>query len=667
MSQILKLSCSRFVLKLFSFWVTLLGQIFLDLVALCIVNNLLTPCCSFASSWASFPVLCPWLISFWTFWTFANNPPSTSYSELAPVASRYSSLAGYLHATARHSRRRRGSWAILCLAWPHHHCQGSLCSDRGFCSLCHWQLQPLSWSLFIPLVWSLSCLLLLVLLSCPALVLGRQSLAKPGTRLRRSLASSCCIKACGSIHFRHRVSRGLGWLASGLVLWLLVVSLLQTGAPWTFWPAASLPTPTSGLWVGSRTTTPKKLGNDVLGSAGLYDRPRLGETFTCSRFYSTLCARRGSRRCGRSCGSGSHASVWRSSTCSSSFIFPRGPTSARQFWRRRSCFWTVYNHRGAGCGRRWRYHFQKTGTSVEVVIIDCHASVVGQMRFLDGTEVALHHFDEDDPISLNRCPCPQGDRMDFFGKCRQGGFLLSWVLLVLQGPSHKPKRATTAALTESVDALLHRFECPDECLQSWEDLLWTLYLFPQLRRAAGAKTDTWVSIIMVLPLPLGESLGLPQASLETLIHSPGLRTEDSWAGGLRIGEVFLARRSDLVLPADAAPGTSFILLRIRTPKTRGRSAQHQAARVDPADFVVLIAKVLQHAEISHYGLIQLPHCGNVLRLCWRLWSFKPFHPGLLEAGRYPDGGQWSWPVVEVDGYHWEQWRYICKKFWWRPM
>lgn len=120
---------------------------------------------------------------------------------------------------------------------------------------------------------------------------------------------------------------------------------------------------------------------------------------------------------------------------------------------------------------------------------------------------------------------------------------------------------------------------------------------------------------MVLPLPLGESLGLPQASLETLIHSPGLRTEDSWAGGLRIGEVFLARRSDLVLPADAAPGTSFILLRIRTPKTRGRSAQHQAARVDPADFVVLIAKVLQHAEISHYGLIQLPHCGNVLRLC----------------------------------------------------
>lgn len=56
----------------------------------------------------------------------------------------------------------------------------------------------------------------------------------------------------------------------------------------------------------------------------------------------------------------------------------------------------------------------------------------------------------------------------------------------------------------------------------------------------------------------------------------------------------MAKRSDLVLPSDAAPGTSFILLRIRSPKTRGRAAQHPAARVDPADFVQLITKVFQH-------------------------------------------------------------------------
>ncbi len=65
----------------------------------------------------------------------------------------------------------------------------------------------------------------------------------------------------------------------------------------------------------------------------------------------------------------------------------------------------------------------------------------------------------------------------------------------------------------------------------------------------------------------------------------------TWAGILRIGEVLLATRSDLILPDDSAPGTPYILLRIRTPKTRGRAAQHQAARVDAKDFVLLITKV----------------------------------------------------------------------------
>lgn len=42
----------------------------------------------------------------------------------------------------------------------------------------------------------------------------------------------------------------------------------------------------------------------------------------------------------------------------------------------------------------------KTGTSLEAVIIDCHSSVVTQMRLMDGSEEALHHFDEDDPMAL---------------------------------------------------------------------------------------------------------------------------------------------------------------------------------------------------------------------------------------------------------------------------
>ena len=59
----------------------------------------------------------------------------------------------------------------------------------------------------------------------------------------------------------------------------------------------------------------------------------------------------------------------------------------------------------------------------------------------------------------------------------------------------------------------------------------------------------------------------------------------AWTGIMRIGEVLSAFRSDLVLPQDAAPGTSFLLVMIRQPKTRARAAKHQAARVDQIDVI----------------------------------------------------------------------------------
>lgn len=65
----------------------------------------------------------------------------------------------------------------------------------------------------------------------------------------------------------------------------------------------------------------------------------------------------------------------------------------------------------------------------------------------------------------------------------------------------------------------------------------------------------------------------------------------AWAGILRIGEVLMADGADLVLPEDTAPGTSFAILKIKYPKTRGRAARHQAARVDPPDVVALLAAV----------------------------------------------------------------------------
>eukprot|EP00435_Cladocopium_sp_Y103_P053797 s2167_g17.t1 len=62
----------------------------------------------------------------------------------------------------------------------------------------------------------------------------------------------------------------------------------------------------------------------------------------------------------------------------------------------------------------------------------------------------------------------------------------------------------------------------------------------------------------------------------------------TWAGILRIGEALQACRKDLVLPKDAAPGTHYALLKISEPKTRGRHAKHQAARIDPCDIVLLL-------------------------------------------------------------------------------
>ena len=62
----------------------------------------------------------------------------------------------------------------------------------------------------------------------------------------------------------------------------------------------------------------------------------------------------------------------------------------------------------------------------------------------------------------------------------------------------------------------------------------------------------------------------------------------AWAGVLRIGEVLQATRADLVLPEDAIAGTSFALLKIREPKTRGRHAKHQAARIDPVDVIQVL-------------------------------------------------------------------------------
>lgn len=64
-----------------------------------------------------------------------------------------------------------------------------------------------------------------------------------------------------------------------------------------------------------------------------------------------------------------------------------------------------------------------------------------------------------------------------------------------------------------------------------------------------------------------------------------------WTGVLRIGEIFAAKKEDLILPKEAAPGVTFCLLKIKLPKTRGRAARHQSAKIEPEDIVLLLEAV----------------------------------------------------------------------------
>ena len=54
---------------------------------------------------------------------------------------------------------------------------------------------------------------------------------------------------------------------------------------------------------------------------------------------------------------------------------------------------------------------------------------------------------------------------------------------------------------------------------------------------------------------------------------------------LRIGEVVNATRSDLVLPSDVDYSVSFMLLKIREPKTRFRAARQQAGKCESPDLI----------------------------------------------------------------------------------
>ena len=120
---------------------------------------------------------------------------------------------------------------------------------------------------------------------------------------------------------------------------------------------------------------------------------------------------------------------------------------------------------------------------------------------------------------------------------------------------------------------------------------------PTLRRQLASCWD--LAFNWVVDEPHEHHTALPQAILVALVSLSllwGWAREAAiwaitWAGVLRIGEVLAARREDLILPRDAAPGCFYIILKIKLPKTRGRAARHQSARIEPEDLVQLIDAV----------------------------------------------------------------------------
>lgn len=120
---------------------------------------------------------------------------------------------------------------------------------------------------------------------------------------------------------------------------------------------------------------------------------------------------------------------------------------------------------------------------------------------------------------------------------------------------------------------------------------------PALRRQVGMAWDLAFNWVVDEPhehhraLPVSLMIALVTLSLLWGWAREGAIIALAWTGVLRIGEVLQARRADLILPEDAAPGVWYAILKVQQPKTRGRAARHQSTRIDPIDIVQLLTAV----------------------------------------------------------------------------
>lgn len=142
-------------------------------------------------------------------------------------------------------------------------------------------------------------------------------------------------------------------------------------------------------------------------------------------------------------------------------------------------------------------------------------------------------------------------------------------------------------------------------------------------------------------LPLAVLLGMLTAALLWGWPVEAAILSMTWAGILRVGESLMSTRADLILPQDASPGTEFALLRIRKPKTRGRAAKHQAAKIDAPDVIELLSAVFgalpEDARLWPFSAATLRKRFNSLLSCLKLPTkrvngINPFTLGSLRPG-----------------------------------
>ena len=120
-------------------------------------------------------------------------------------------------------------------------------------------------------------------------------------------------------------------------------------------------------------------------------------------------------------------------------------------------------------------------------------------------------------------------------------------------------------------------------------------LKPVLRRQVQAAWD--LGFAWVADEPYSHHTAIPPAVLIATITACllwGWTREAgcfalAFGGVMRIGEVLKTKRRNLILPEDVAFSQQFILVQIEEPKTRGRGAKHQAAKVEAVDLIKVIS------------------------------------------------------------------------------